>query len=71
VVERLKEKGISASPDTEIVALIAYLMKLGKFDTPEVEERLTNQPKGLPFPLKPGNPDKHRSAPPAAAPAAE
>jgi cytochrome c oxidase cbb3-type subunit I/II len=60
VVEKLKAKGLAASPDTEIVALIAYLMKLGQYDTPEVEERLT-RPKGLPFPLKPGNPDKFRT----------
>jgi cytochrome c oxidase cbb3-type subunit I/II len=61
VVGRLKEKGISASPDTEIVALIAYLMKLGQYDTPEVEERLTDERQGLPFPLKPGDPDKFRT----------
>jgi cytochrome c oxidase cbb3-type subunit I/II len=60
VVEKLKAKGLAASPDTEIVALIAYLMKLGQYDTPEIEERLT-RPKGLPFPLKPGNPDKFRT----------
>lgn len=62
VVGKLKEKGIAASPDTEIVALIAYLMKLGQFETPEVEERLTDRAKGLPFPLKPGDPDKFRTS---------
>jgi cytochrome c oxidase cbb3-type subunit I/II len=61
VVGKLKEKGIAASPDTEIVALIAYLMKLGQYDTPEVEERLTDGTQGLPFPLKPGDPDKFRT----------
>jgi hypothetical protein len=43
------------------VALIAYLMKLGQYDTPEVEERLTDGTQGLPFPLKPGDPDKFRT----------
>ncbi len=58
IAEELKAQGKVAAPDTQIVALIAYLQKLGKFDTPEVERKLT--PHGVPFPLQPALPDSHR-----------
>ena len=58
IAEELKAQGKVAAPDTQIVALIAYLQKLGKFDTPEVEQKLS--PQGVPFPLQPALPDSHR-----------
>lgn len=58
IAEELKAQGKVAAPDTQIVALIAYLQKLGKFDTPEVERKLS--PQGVPFPLQPALPDSHR-----------
>jgi cytochrome c oxidase cbb3-type subunit I/II len=61
IVERLKVDGLVASPDTKIVALIAYLQKLGQFDTPEVEQKLLGTPQAVPFPLSPGNPDQFRT----------
>jgi cytochrome c oxidase cbb3-type subunit I/II len=62
IVEELKTQGKQASPDTKIVALIAYLQKLGKYDVPKIEEKLQGTPQGIPFPIKPGLPDKFRSA---------
>jgi cytochrome c oxidase cbb3-type subunit I/II len=60
IVNRLKEDNLSASPDTKIVAIIAYLQKLGKYDTPEVEDKLKTTP-GIPTLIPgPGNPDKNR-----------
>lgn len=61
IVDALKKDNLAASPDTKIVALIAYLQKLGKYDTPEVEEKLKDVP-AVPnlIPL-PGNPDKQRT----------
>jgi cytochrome c oxidase cbb3-type subunit I/II len=61
IVNTLKNDKIVAAPDTKIIAMIAYLQKLGKYDTPEVEERLLTTP-GVPNPLKPMNPDKVRTA---------
>ena len=58
IAEELKAQGKVAAPDTQIVALIAYLQKLGKFDTAEVERKLS--PQGVPFPLQPALPDSHR-----------
>lgn len=61
IVNTLKADKISASPDTKIVALIAYLQKLGKYDTPEVEGKLPPipvKPELIPGPI---NPDKGRS----------
>jgi cytochrome c oxidase cbb3-type subunit I/II len=58
IAEELKGQGKVAAPDTQIVALIAYLQKLGKYDTPEVEEKIN--PQGVPFPLQPSLPDHHR-----------
>jgi len=51
----LKEFGIYIEPDKQIVAVIAYLQKLGKFE--KLDE------KGAPVPvqdMKPGVPDAHR-----------
>ena len=62
IVETLKTQGKVASPDTKIVALISYLQKLGKYDTPKVEDKLLSTPGAIPFPVKPGDPDKFRSA---------
>ena len=62
IVEELKTQGKAASPDTKIVALIAYLQKLGKYDVPKIEEKLKGTPQGIPFPIKPGLPDKFRAA---------
>ncbi len=62
IVEALKQDKLAAAPDTKIVALIAYLQKLGKYDTPEVEEKLQQAP-GVPKLIPgPGNPDKNRNA---------
>jgi cytochrome c oxidase cbb3-type subunit I/II len=62
IVGELKTQGKDAQPDTKIVAVIAYLQKLGKFDVPKIEEKLQGTPEGIPFPVKPGLPDKFRSA---------
>lgn len=60
IVNRLKQDNLSASPDTKIVAVIAYLQKLGKYDSPEVEDKLKKAP-GVPALIPgPGNPDKNR-----------
>jgi len=62
IVENLKNDKLVASPDTKIVALIAYLQKLGKYDTPEAEEKMRGAP-GVPQLIPgPGNPDKQRPA---------
>ncbi len=61
ISEELKKQGKVAQPDTQIVALIAYLQKLGEFETPQIEEKL-KEPSGIPFPLTPVNPDKAREA---------
>jgi cytochrome c oxidase cbb3-type subunit I/II len=51
-----------ALPDTQIVALIAYLQKLGKYDVPDIEGKLKGTPAGILFPLKPGIPDGYRTS---------
>jgi cytochrome c oxidase cbb3-type subunit I/II len=61
IVNALKADKLVADPDTKIVAVIAYLQKLGKYDTPEVEQKLLTTP-GVPNPLRPMNPDKVRTA---------
>jgi cytochrome c oxidase cbb3-type subunit I/II len=57
----LKAGGAFAKPDSQIVALIAYLQKVGQSETPE-----NVQPKqpwnAAPFPLVPSVPDKFRAA---------
>ncbi|MBB5036195.1 cytochrome-c oxidase, cbb3-type subunit I [Prosthecobacter dejongeii] len=61
IVNTLKADKINALPDTKIVALIAYLQKLGKYETPEVEGKLPPipaKPELIPGPI---NPDKGRS----------
>ena len=59
IAKGLQGKGLNAVADTKVIALISYLQKLGQFDTPKVEERLTEKGKAI-FPLKPGVPDKYR-----------
>lgn len=61
IVNRLKQDNLSTSPDTKIVAIIAYLQKLGKYDTPEVEDKLKTSPVLPKLIPGPGNPDKNRS----------
>jgi len=62
IVNKLKEDKLAASPDTQIVAIIAYLQKLGKYDTPEIEGRILTSPQGIRPPLAPINPDRERDA---------
>ncbi|MCB1224933.1 MAG: cytochrome-c oxidase, cbb3-type subunit I [Verrucomicrobiales bacterium] len=62
IVKRLREENLYTEPDRKIVAVIAYLQKLGQFDTPQVEEKLLTTPVGIPFPMSPVNPDKARRA---------
>ena len=62
IADGLTAEGETAAPDTELIALIAYLQKLGQFDTPQVEEKLLTTPVGIPFPMSPVNPDKARRA---------
>jgi cytochrome c oxidase cbb3-type subunit I/II len=63
IAEDLKKANIVVRPDSEMVAIIAYLQKLGQFETPAIEETLTKKSGGgVPFPLTPVNPDKARSA---------
>jgi cytochrome c oxidase cbb3-type subunit I/II len=57
----LKNSGAFAKPDSQIVALIAYLQKVGQSETP------ADLPKKTPwqnedFPIKPALPDKYRNA---------
>ncbi len=60
IAEELKKSNIVVRPDCELVAIIAYLQKLGQFDP--VEEILSKNGQGIPFPLSPVIPDKARSA---------
>lgn len=58
----LKAAGAFAYPDSEIVALIAYLQKVGQSETPP--EREKEMPwMNRPFPIQPGMPDKYRATP--------
>ena len=57
----LKKAGAFALPDSEIVALIAYLQKIGQSEAPP--EKAKEQPwNNQPFPVKPALPDKYRTA---------
>ncbi|MEN3943676.1 cytochrome-c oxidase, cbb3-type subunit I [Prosthecobacter sp. SYSU 5D2] len=60
IVNKLKEDKITASPDTQIIALIAYLQKLGKHDTLEAENKLGTYPTTPGLIPGPVNPDKNR-----------
>ena len=60
IAEEFKKSNIVVRPDCELVAIIAYLQKLGQFDP--VEEILSKNGQGIPFPLSPVIPDKARSA---------
>ncbi|TDU81604.1 cytochrome c oxidase cbb3-type subunit I/II [Prosthecobacter fusiformis] len=62
IVEKLKEDKLTAAPDTQIVALIAYLQKLGKYDTLEVEDKLQKYPTAPGLIPGPVNPDQNRPA---------
>jgi len=62
IAEELKKSNIVVRPDCELVAVIAYLQKLGQFEQPVIEETLGKNGQGIPFPLSPGIPDKTRSA---------
>jgi cytochrome c oxidase cbb3-type subunit I/II len=44
IVEALLEKGVLIAPEKEIVAVIAYLQKLGQSETPGSEPQKENQP---------------------------
>lgn len=57
----LKKAGAFALPDSQMVALIAYLQKVGQSEAPE--ERPAETPwNEKPFPVVPALPDKHRTA---------
>jgi cytochrome c oxidase cbb3-type subunit I/II len=60
IATELKKSNIVVRPDSEMVAVIAYLQKLGQFEQPAVEETLTKKGQGVPFPLAPIIPDKGR-----------
>ena len=56
----LKNAGAFAKPNSQIVALIAYLQKVGQFEKPPEKEK-DNQG-APPSPLKPSLPDTHHAA---------
>ena len=54
----LKQEGAYVAPEKQIIAVIAYLQKLGEFET------LDNTGAVVPLPeMKPGVPDAHRATP--------
>ncbi|MCX6847418.1 MAG: cbb3-type cytochrome c oxidase subunit II, partial [Verrucomicrobia bacterium] len=62
IATELKKSNIVVRPDSEMVAVIAYLQKLGQFEQPAVEEALSKKGQGVPFPLTPIIPDNGRRA---------
>ncbi|MBB5032019.1 cytochrome-c oxidase, cbb3-type subunit I [Prosthecobacter vanneervenii] len=63
IVQELEAQSrAGAMPDSKIVALIAYLQKLGKYDAVDPEQKPLAKPEGVPFPLKPGIPDGYRTS---------
>jgi len=63
IATELKKSSIVVRPDSEMVAIIAYLQKLGQFDPVELEEEGKGRAEpGVPFPLRPVIPDKVREA---------
>lgn len=58
----LKGSGVQVAPNTQMVAIIAYLQKLGQYEQPKIEEDMSKKKLGIPFPIKPGIPDNFRSA---------
>lgn len=60
IATELKKSNIVVRPDSEMVAVIAYLQKLGQFDPVEKDESPAAQAPAVPFPLKPVIPDKSR-----------
>jgi cytochrome c oxidase cbb3-type subunit I/II len=61
IAKNLSDEGIVAIPDRQIVAVIAYLQKLGQYEVPNLENKLKTTPLGVPMP-KLGDPDKYRAA---------
>jgi cytochrome c oxidase cbb3-type subunit I/II len=61
IAEELKKSNILVRPDSEMVAIIAYLQKLGSSE-PVPGNTLGQKERGTPFPLKPVIPDNIRSA---------
>ncbi len=61
IAKRLADEGVAVTPDKQIVAVIAYLQKLGHYEVPEAAKP-GPAPLTVPFPLTPGNPDNYRSA---------
>jgi cytochrome c oxidase cbb3-type subunit I/II len=62
IAKDLNASGVVARPDSEMVAVIAYLQKLGQYDQVKTEEHLNKQKFGIPPPGKPGIPDTLRSS---------
>ena len=63
IVQELEAQSrAGAMPDSKIVALIAYLQKLGKYDAVDPDLKPLAKPEGVPFPLKPGIPDGYRTS---------
>jgi cytochrome c oxidase cbb3-type subunit I/II len=62
IAKNLNSSGVSVRPDSELVAVIAYLQKLGQYEQPKTEETLTKKALGIPFPIHPGIPDNFRNA---------
>ena len=58
IAKDLQASGVEVRPDSEMVAVIAYLQKLGAYD--EVKTKPA-APSGVPVPGKPGIPDNLRS----------
>jgi cytochrome c oxidase cbb3-type subunit I/II len=65
IAKDLELNGVKVSPDSEMVAIIAYLQKLGKYEIPATPPE---PPSGIPNPFLPTNPDKTRPAQASAKP---
>jgi cytochrome c oxidase cbb3-type subunit I/II len=65
IAKDLELNGVKVSPDSEMVAIIAYLQKLGKYEIPAAPPE---PPSGIPNPFLPTNPDKTRPAQASAKP---
>ena len=63
IAKNLSDEGIVVMPDKQIVAVIAYLQKLGHYDVPELENKLSKTPLGVPPPSL-GSPDRYRAPAP-------
>jgi cytochrome c oxidase cbb3-type subunit I/II len=58
LAKSLASEGIVVQPDKQIVAVIAYLQKLGAYEMPEIAPKLTAPKPPIPLPV---NPDKIRT----------